>query len=257
MRARRRGGGASLTALARHLTRRSLFAALLLVGSGALLLPLAFGRMAEAQARDPIVARSVCDAQRLKARAASNPQLEIVVPPEFDRLFPTLEACESHDAAWDPAAPGHDQPIPFSHKHHSTAFGIDCMYCHTGADRSSAAGVPSVELCMGCHAHFPAEYDELEGIQILKQHWESGKAIEWKQLHRLPEHVKFQHQAHLRAGFDCQSCHGQVETMDKLHVTPDTKFWQYGLPTQKLEMGWCVMCHRDNGASQDCLTCHY
>jgi hypothetical protein len=48
-----------------------------------------------------------------------------------------------------------------------------------------------------------------------------------------------------------------VEQLDKLYLVPETRWWQYGLPTQKLEMGWCVMCHRDNGASQDCLTCHY
>ena len=205
----------------------------------------------------------MCDAQRLKARKAENPDLLIEIPAEFDKNFPTLAACESHEAAWDPAAPGENQPIPFSHKHHAGDFGIDCMYCHSGTDRSRAAGVPSVEVCMGCHEAFPAEYDELEGIAILKQHWEEGRPIEWKQLHRLPEHVKFQHQAHVRPkadggpGFECQTCHGPVEDLDKLYVTEDTRWWQYGLPTQKLEMGWCVMCHRDNGASQDCLTCHY
>jgi hypothetical protein len=30
-----------------------------------------------------------------------------------------------------------------------------------------------------------------------------------------------------------------------------------GLPTAKLEMGWCINCHRDEGATQDCFTCHY
>ena len=45
--------------------------------------------------------------------------------------------------------------------------------------------------------------------------------------------------------------------MDKVHLTPDTKWWPWLLPTQKLEMGWCIQCHRLNGASQDCVTCHY
>lgn len=210
-----------------------------------------------AQAAQPLTAASVCEAQELKAAHAENPQLAIEIPPEFNKPFPTLEACRSHEAAWDPAAEGPQQPIPFSHKHHAGDFGIDCMYCHSGTDQSAAAGVPSVELCMGCHNHFAEEYDELEGIQILKKHWEEKRAIPWQQIHRLPEYVKFQHQAHVRAGLECQTCHGPVEQMDKLHLTPDTKFWPYGLPTHKLEMGWCVMCHRDNGASQDCLTCHY
>jgi len=242
---------------------RSTFVTVLFVGAGILFLPSLRGSDAAHAAGDALVATSVCEAQQLKARKAENPDLEIEIPAEFNKPFPTLAACDSHDAAWDAAAEGPLQPIPFSHKHHAGDFGIDCQYCHSGTDRSRAAGVPSVELCMGCHAQFPAEYDQLEGIRILKEHWENGKSIEWVQIHRLPEHVKFQHQAHVRTKadggpeFDCQTCHGPVERMDKLSMTPDTKFWQYGLPTQKLEMGWCVMCHRDNGASQDCLTCHY
>ena len=202
-------------------------------------------------------ATSVCEAQELKAQAAQDPNLAIEIPEEFDRPFPTLEACRSHEAAWDPAADGPLQPIPFSHKHHAGKWKMDCQYCHSGTDRSRAAGVPAVEVCMGCHAQFPKEYDSLEGIQILKQYWAEQKSIPWVQIHRLPEYVKFQHQAHIRAGFECQTCHGPVEKMDKLALVPDTQFWQYGLPTKKLEMGWCIMCHRDNGTSQDCLTCHY
>jgi len=207
------------------------------------------------------VATSICDAQRLKAAKAENPGLEIEVPAEFNRQFPTLSACESHEAAWDEDAEGPQQPIPFSHKHHAGDFQIDCLYCHTGTDRSRAAGMPSVEVCMGCHASFPQEYDELEGIQILKQHWEEKTSVPWDQIHRLPEHVKFRHNRHVSAGLDCNTCHGSaaepVEGADKLRLVPDTKWWVYGLPTQKLEMGWCIKCHRQNGASQDCLTCHY
>ncbi len=243
---------------------RSIFVSILLAGAAVLLFPALQGSTAaHAEGGDSLVAESVCDAQRLKAMQVEDPHLEIEIPAEFDRPFPTLAACESHEAALDPASEGPIQPIAFSHKHHAGDFEIDCQYCHSGTDRSASAGVPSVELCMGCHAQFPAEYDQLEGIQILKEHWENGKSIEWVQIHRLPEHVKFQHQAHIRSKdfggpeFECQTCHGPVENMDKLYMTPDTKFWQYGLPTQKLEMGWCVKCHRDNGASQDCLTCHY
>ena len=230
--------------------RRTLFALLLAVGTAAsVYLP--------ASADEKLTATSVCEAQELKARLAEQPGLAVQIPPEFDKPWPSLDACRSHEAAWDEEAEGPIQPIPFSHKHHAGLFKIDCQYCHSGTDRSRAAGVPSVELCMGCHAQFPAEYDQLEGIQILKQHWDEKRPIEWVQIHRLPEHVKFQHQAHVRAGFDCQTCHGPVEALDKLYLVPETRWWQYGLPTQKLEMGWCVMCHRDNGASQDCITCHY
>ena len=218
------------------------------------------GGHAAPKAHGPVqVASSVCEAQKLKAAKEEDPGLQIEIPAEFNKPWPSLEACVSHDEAWDWDAPGPRQPIPFSHKHHAGQFGIDCQYCHSGTDRSGAAGVPSVELCMGCHAQFPKEYDELEGIRILKQHWEEKKPIEWLQIHRLPEHVQFQHNRHIRAGVECQQCHGQVEEYEKLHLVPDTKWWFYGLPAAKLEMGWCIQCHRENNqqASQDCLTCHY
>jgi len=205
-----------------------------------------------------LVAGSVCEAHELRFQKEQDPHLEIEIPAEFAGQWPSRLACESAAAAWDPEAPGPQQPIPFSHKHHAGDFDIDCQYCHSGTDRSSSAGVPSVEVCMGCHAQFPPAYDEIEGIRILKQHWEEKKPIEWVQIHRLPEHVQFRHNRHVKAGLECQTCHGPVEQLEKLHLVPDTKF-KYLVPYQKLEMGWCVNCHRenDNQASIDCLKCHY
>jgi hypothetical protein len=230
------------------------------------------------------VARSICEAQELKALAAERSDIRVEIPPEYDKPYPSLSACRSHELAWDAAAPGPQQPIPFSHKHHAGGFKIPCLYCHSATDRSRVAGVPSVELCMGCHSQFSADYDqEFEGIRILKEHWghsyveDNGKwviqerdatqarPIEWVQVHRLPEHVKFRHNRHVAAGVDCNTCHGnlrdenpvKVEALDKLHLVPDTRWWKYGIPTKKLEMGWCIQCHRETEASQDCLTCHH
>ena len=53
-------------------------------------------------------------------------------------------AYEAQRLAWDPALPGPDQPIPFSHALHAGTYKIECLYCHTGTDRSRVAGVPSV-----------------------------------------------------------------------------------------------------------------
>lgn len=163
-------------------------------------------------------------------------------------------AYEAQAAAEDPATPGPVQPIPFSHALHAGEYKIDCMYCHTGTDQARAAGVPSVEVCMGCHAQFGGD---LEGVQTLKKLWEAQQPIEWVQVHRVPDHVKFRHNRHVQAGVACQRCHGPVETMDKIQMTPDTIWWPWLLPSKKLEMGWCIDCHRQNQASQDCLTCHY
>ena len=163
-------------------------------------------------------------------------------------------AKQAQELAWDDAAPGPKQPIPFNHKLHAGQFQINCLYCHSGTDRSAAAGVPSVESCMGCHSQFG---QDLEGIQILKQYWDDKEPVPWEQIHRVPEHVQFKHNRHVAAEVPCQRCHGPVEQMDKVHVTSDTIRWPWLLPSKKLEMGWCINCHRENQASQDCLTCHY
>jgi hypothetical protein len=210
-----------------------------------------------ADAGEPLVAKSVCEAHELRALKEQDPDVQIEIPAEFDSPWPSRSACQSYAAAGDEDSPGPLQPIAFSHKHHAGLFQIDCQYCHSGTDRSPSAGVPSVELCMGCHKQFPATYDEFEGIRTLKQHWETQTPIEWEQVYRLPEHVQFQHQAHVRKGVACQTCHGKVEEMDKVYLNPDTKWWPWLLPTKTLEMGWCIQCHRANGATQDCVACHY
>lgn len=211
----------------------------------------------DAVAGEPLIASSVCEAQELKSRKALDPRLEIEIPAEYDKKFPSLDACRAHDAAWDENNPGPRQPIPFSHAHHAGKMQIDCQYCHSGTDRSRVAGVPSVEVCMGCHSQFPVEYDEMAGIEILKKHWEDKRPIEWQQVYRLPEYVKFRHNRHIQFGLECQQCHGPVEKMDRVHVQPDTT-WKYLVPAKTLEMGWCIQCHRkeEHQATTDCMQCH-
>jgi hypothetical protein len=162
-----------------------------------------------------------------------------------------------HAAADDPDTPGPVQPIQFSHKHHAGLYQIDCQYCHSGTDRSPSAGVPAVEVCMGCHAQFPASYDELEGIRTLKEHWAKKQPIEWVQIHRLPEYVQFQHRAHVQRGLRLPDLPRRRRDLRQAVDGPDTKWWPWLLPTAKLEMGWCIDCHRRNNATQDCAACHY
>src|SRR5213082_4312583 len=59
--------------------------------------------------------------------------------------------------AWarSPAATGEhariDQPMAFSHAVHVNGMRIDCRYCHAGAERSAAAGLPPTSACIACH----------------------------------------------------------------------------------------------------------
>lgn len=60
------------------------------------------------------------------------------------------------------------------------------------------------------------------------------KPIAWTQIHKLPDHVYFNHSQHYRVGgIECETCHGPVKEMEEVY--------QYS----PLTMGWCVNCHRE------------
>lgn len=44
-----------------------------------------------------------------------------------------------------------DQPIAFSHKLHVGQNKIECTYCHSTAEKSKYANIPSSNVCMNCH----------------------------------------------------------------------------------------------------------
>lgn len=156
-----------------------------------------------------------------------------------------LSGCRDHRPN-EARAP--DQPIAFYHSVHAGEQQIDCMYCHYSAEISPVAGIPSVQQCVGCHVvgsavtdpaqaqlTFPtAERDSLYHAEASKlvEYWRNQEAIPWVRVHDLPEHVQFSHEAHVRVGVECQTCHGPVEEMDKVY--------QFS----SLQMGWCVDCHR-------------
>ncbi|MEE9278965.1 MAG: cytochrome c3 family protein [Myxococcota bacterium] len=163
---------------------------------------------------------------------------------------------------------GPEQPIQFSHKIHAGSvenddLGIACLYCHGPAEKSQHATIPAVSICMGCHTYVAEGRTEgsAEEIAKLREYYASGESIPWIRIHNLPEHVQFRHFRHVRAGVQCQTCHGQVEEMNRVYLVPDTVLRPYSLylPAAKLEMGWCMHCHLkpEVGASDDCSACHY
>ncbi len=147
---------------------------------------------------------------------------------------------------------GPEQPIFFSHVIHAGSYKIECQYCHTGARRGPSAGLPSVERCMGCHK-IVAQQGNPE-VDKLKGYWERKQPIPWVRIFKLPEHAQFPHKNHIQAGLPCQTCHGRIEAMERVHagpqgtgqsITNDLKNLA-GMPNapNQLTMGWCVECHR-------------
>jgi mono/diheme cytochrome c family protein len=148
-----------------------------------------------------------------------------------------------------------EQPIYYSHKVHAGVNQINCQYCHTGTYQGKQATLPSVNVCMNCHAAIN-EYkgealkrengDVVDGTAEIKklykyagftegQPWDASKAkpIEWVRIHNLPDHVYFNHAQHVKAGqVACQQCHGEIQKMGEVKQFAD------------LSMGWCVNCHR-------------
>jgi len=140
-----------------------------------------------------------------------------------------------------PSRIGPAQPISFSHRVHVAEKQISCFMCHTGAIDTPRAGVPPLETCMLCHSRIIIGHPE---IVKLREHFDRRKPVEWVRVNQLPDFVYFNHEIHVRAGFDCGHCHGNVAQMDRVALVQD------------FQMGFCVQCHRDNNFSHDCLICH-
>lgn len=128
-----------------------------------------------------------------------------------------------------------DQPIKFSHLVHATENQIDCKYCHHTVMSSKSAGFPEVELCMNCHILVrEGTHSGRHEIDKVIQAHETGKPIEWIRIHNLQDHAFFSHAQHVEVGkLECQTCHGPIESMDRVKQIED------------LSMGWCINCHRD------------
>ena len=177
------------------------------------------------------------------------------------------------------------QPIDFSHRLHAGELQISCLYCHSGAEKSRHAGVPAASVCINCHRFVTAPLgavraeDELAkqekraarkivspeiaklyaalgmGEDLNPSAMREARPIEWVRIHNLPDFAHFDHRAHVTAGVTCQTCHGPVETMERVRQVSD------------LSMGWCVNCHRTASqtgiagtavhASVDCSVCHF
>ena len=179
-----------------------------------------------------------------------------------------------------------EQPINFPHTKHAGSIeegglGMDCTYCHRTVENSSSAHVPAVELCASCHRAIGSE--DNEELKKLREHSgiysennqvivdpEKASPINWKRVHRLPDHVRFVHSAHINyltnnpdaiknipahlniyekenvlSSEVCSTCHGDVANMEQVHQV------------EPLKMGQCVNCHRENGGPTDCAACHH
>jgi hypothetical protein len=122
------------------------------------------------------------------------------------------------------------QPVKFDHRHHVHDDGIPCLYCHGGAERGAAAGVPPTSTCMNCHAQVWTKSPEVAPVRAS---YFQDRPIRWRRVSVLPDFVFFNHSVHLAKGVGCVTCHGRVDAMPEVH------------PVAPLSMAWCLDCHRN------------
>jgi len=122
-----------------------------------------------------------------------------------------------------------EQPIPYSHQLHAGTLRIPCLYCHAGATKSRLAGVPPVEKCMNCHRVTKTDSPYIKSLTAI---YASGAPLPWKRIHLLPDHVYFDHRPHVNGGILCQTCHGEVQTMNVVYQN------------MSMRMSNCLGCHR-------------
>jgi len=134
------------------------------------------------------------------------------------------------------------QPIAFNHQLHLKN-GMECASCHTGVTEGPDAGIPSVSFCMACHQEVATNNPE---IKKLTAYAAKEQDIPWQPVYWFypSEHVRFWHAPHIRAGVDCKECHGDMAQQT------------VAVRSKKLNMNFCISCHRAKGASADCTTCH-
>ena len=150
---------------------------------------------------------------------------------------------------------GPEQPIAYPHTIHAGTdpgqLGLDCTFCHRNVTKGAAATIPAVGLCLTCHKTVGDGNPEVEKLRAIA---EAGDAIAWVRVHRVPDHVHFVHEAHIKFFSErdgilpsavCSTCHGDVASMTQVSQV------------RSLKMSDCVDCHRDYGAPTDCTTCHY
>ncbi|UCE05119.1 MAG: cytochrome c3 family protein [bacterium] len=136
------------------------------------------------------------------------------------------------------------QPLQYNHKKHVEDAGLGCPDCHQYVENLAAAGMPRTSTCLECHAEALTEGTEEQKFLELAA---NGNEIRWQPVYKMPADVYFSHQRHVTiAEIECETCHGNIAEL----TTPPKR------PAVKLSMKYCMKCHEEMKADNDCLACH-
>jgi len=162
--------------------------------------------------------------------------LSMVSPSTAQQADPVLAVKANVVARAAPA-----QPLPFSHKQH-VDLGLECQICHTNPEPWSQMTFPATKMCMSCHAAVATDTPAIESLHAFSA---SGNEIPWVRVYAVTPGVTWSHKAHLDAGTQCATCHGDISQADAVSET-----------TSVLAMATCISCHQAHDAASECITCH-
>jgi hypothetical protein len=184
-----------------------------------------------------IVAAAVLSVFGLSACDANPPQLSASV---YSPAHRTVGEAARDFFNMRPAA---RQPLLFPHKTHIAKQAM-CTDCHETVERGPVAGIPSVKTCMICHSQIATDRPLIKEVTAYS---DKGIEIPWQRVYGFTHaaHIRFNHAPHIRASVDCKTCHGDLAAMTVAERAVDHT------------MGFCVGCHQQKKAPNDCLTCHY
>lgn len=167
------------------------------------------------------------------------------------------------------------QPIKFSHKLHAGQNGIDCKYCHSTAEKSRHANIPSSSVCMNCHKAVsegpvygkqeiskiyaaigwnPVDKKYFDNYQSMDREEVRKVFAEWlsdtpggiqeveKQIQKPVEWIKIHNLPEI--AFFSHQQHVKVGKIDCADCHGEVKEMDVVKQFSPLTMGWCVDCHR-------------
>lgn len=136
------------------------------------------------------------------------------------------------------------QPVQFNHLKHTTELSLACTFCHPYAETGAHSGLPDAETCSICHSAPQGTSAEAARVTELL---EAGDPLRFNKLFRLPDHVFYTHRRHVGvAELPCAGCHGDIAATEQ----PPAR------ELVKVDMDFCMDCHREQEASLECNACH-
>jgi hypothetical protein len=136
------------------------------------------------------------------------------------------------------------QPVQFNHQKHVKEVGLECATCHEYFSTGEHSGLPTLELCEGCHSEALGKSSE---EQVLLKLIAGKPRPEFRKLFRMPDHVRYAHGRHVTAGgLTCETCHGAIA--DSTAPPPAA--------LMRITMATCTNCHEQRGVRNDCTGCH-